>query len=141
MTNRIKTLKTLKRKKETKALSKPDVFREFVLWMALPASLKDKGTQGDFAKKFKVSENTLSDWKQRNDFWDSVGEEWKKWGKQKTTNVIAKFYNKIIREGMSQDFKLWFQFFLGWSEKIEQKIEGGIEIVHKYADDKKKGGK
>ena len=134
MTNRIKTLKTLKRKKETKALSKPDVFREFVLWMALPASPKDKGTQGDFAKKFGVSPDTLSDWKKRPQLWDAIEKELNKWGKEKTTNVIAKFYNKIISEGTTSDFKLWFQFFLGWSEKIEGKVSEDIKIIQTYAE-------
>ena len=139
MTNRIKTSETSKNKRKKKALSKPDVFREFVLWMSLPASPKDKGTQGDFAKRFEVSERTLADWKKRDDFWEAVEKEWKKWGKQKTTNVIAKFYNKIISEGMSPDFKLWFQFFLNWNEKIEEKVSGGLNVIISYADGKRKG--
>jgi hypothetical protein len=49
--------------------------------------------------------------------------EWKKWGFEKTSNVLAKLYQSIIEKGASAEIKLWLQFFLEWQEKITAKIE------------------
>ena len=135
---KMKTPKTPIKKRKKKALSKPDVFKEFVVWMSIPAPLKTLKTQGDFAKQFGVSPDTLSDWKKRPLFWKEVEGEWNRWGREKTGKIINEFYKKILREGTTPDFKLWFQFFLKWSEKIEQKLEGELVIIHKWADKKKK---
>ena len=148
-----KTLKTLKirkkketikrssKPKKTKALSKPNIYGEFVIWMSLPEPFRKPKKQQEFAKKFKVSEQTLSAWKQRDAFWEAVEKEWNKWGKEKTSNVILAFYQKLIGEKTTADFKLWFQYFLGWSEKFEGDISGKVEIVHKYVDGKKNRSK
>jgi len=130
-----KTVKSVK----TKALSKPDVYKEFILWMSIPGPLRDPKTQGEFAKKFAVRQATLSDWKQRKDFWKAVEEEWNKWGREKTSNVMVKFYQKVMKDGMTPDFKLWFQYFLGWNEKIEEKVSGGLNVIISYTDGKRKG--
>ena len=122
------TSKTSKKK----ALTRPDVFKEFVVWISIPEPFRELKKQGEFAKKYEVSEKTLSTWKQRNDFWEAVEVEWRKWGKEKTSNVIAKFYNRIMTEGIPADFKLWLQYFLNWQEKVEAKVGGEITIVHKY---------
>lgn len=123
-----------------KALSKPQIYKEFVIWMALPEPLRALKTQGEFAKKFGVSPDTLSDWKKRDGFWGEVEEEWRHWGKVKTSNVIARFYTKVMGPlSKTSDFKLWLQYFLDWSEKFEGKIDhgGGIRIIHTYPEDKK----
>ena len=127
---------------KNKALSKPKIFKEFVEWMSRPEPLRELKTQGDFSKKFNVSEKTLSTWKQRDDFWKAVEVEWRQWGKIKTSNVMAKFYTKVMGKGTTTaDFKLWLQYFLDWSEKIEGKIDHGgkLEIVQTYP--KVKNGK
>lgn len=144
-----KTLKTLKKKipskqkrvyrktSKKKALTKPDVFKEFILWISPPEPLRKPKTQGQFGKKFKVSEQTLSAWKQRDDFWAEVEKEWKKWGKGKTSNVVFAFYNKLISDKITADFRLWFQYFLGWSEKQEYRHSGSLNLTVEYVEPKK----
>lgn len=61
-------LKSLKKKALTKAVQ----FGEFVDWMATPELLREIKTQQEFSKRFNVSQQTLSDWKQRVDFWAGV---------------------------------------------------------------------
>ena len=134
-------LKTLKRK----ALVNPKKFNEFAKWMAVPEPLRELKTQGEFSERFKVSEQTLSAWKGRDEFWKLVEIEWRHFGRTKTSNVIAKFYNMTMKEGKTSDIKLWLQYFLDWSEKIDSRVahEGGIEIIHTYRnskDDKDKTG-
>jgi DNA-binding transcriptional regulator YiaG len=121
MTEQTQITKTRKTR-TTKALTKPITFDEFVLWMSTFESIRDPKTQEEFAKKFKVSEQTLSAWKKRDDFWNAVEAEWKKWGREKTTNIMQKLYTKIMQEGESSNFKLWFQYFLDWVEKQETKV-------------------
>ena len=122
-----KTSETSKKK----ALTKLDVFKEFIIWVSMPEPLREPKNQQEFAKKFNVSERTLATWKQRDDFWEGVEKEWNKWGREKTSNVIAKFYQQVIKKGMPADFKLWFQYFLGWSEKsrLEHSGEEGKPVV------------
>ncbi len=112
-----KTLQTLQKKPKGKALSKPDVFREFVVWMSIPVPLRKPKTQEEFRKKCKVSRMTLASWKQRDDFWEAVESEWNKWGREKTSNIMLKFYKDILEEKNPSFYKLWFQYFLKWNEK------------------------
>ena len=127
----------LKKSKE-RALSKPVVFKEFVKWMAIPEPMRELKKQQEFAKAFNVAEKTLSAWKQKDNFWKLVEIEWRHFGRTKTANVIAKFYNTTMREGKTSDIKLWLQYFLDWSEKIDSRVqhEGGIEIIHTYRNSK-----
>jgi len=130
-----KTPKTPKKK----ALTKPDVFREFVQWISVFELLREPKTQGEFAKKFGVSPDTLSDWKKRDDFWAEVKKEWKKWGREKTSNVMGRFYKTIMEKGVTPDFKLWFQYFLDWKERQEfdvhaEDIKSLSEAIKKLAE-------
>jgi len=102
--------------------------------MATPEPLRKIKTQAEFAKEFEVSEHTLSKWKQRADFWEEVEKEWNRWGREKTSNVIASFYRKVMQENATTDYKLWFQYFLGWSEKVRGEIGGELKIIHEYVE-------
>ena len=123
---------------KTKALVKPLIFNEFAMWMALPEPMREIKTQGEFAKKFGVHQDTLSDWKKKPEFWKIVEQEWNHFGRTKTANVIAKFYKTTMTEGKTSDIKLWLQYFLDWSEKIDSKVNhsGALKIIHTYRNSK-----
>jgi len=112
-----KTPKTPKKR----ALKRPDIYKEFVVWMSVFEGIREPKTQEEFAKKFGVSQDTLTDWKKRDDFWSAVETEWKKWGREKTTNIMNKLYTTIMQEGESANFRLWFQYLLNWEGKQETK--------------------
>lgn len=127
---------------KSKSLKRPDIFRVFISWMAIPVPLREPKTHTDFAKKFGVCIDTLTDWKKRPEFWPAVEEEWKRWGKEKTSNIIAKFYQKIMKYGFNADFKLWFQYFLNWKGadqivNIQQStlIQGQQKTVGNYLEE------
>ena len=105
-----------------KALKRPDVFNQFALWLSTFEGIREPRTQEEFAKKFGVCIDTLSDWKKRDDLWQAVEQEWKKWGREKTTNVMNTLYTKIMQEGESANIKIWLQYFLDWVEKQETKV-------------------
>ncbi|XOB46640.1 MAG: hypothetical protein ACKKMV_00435 [Candidatus Nealsonbacteria bacterium] len=115
-----KTPKTPKKR----ALKRPDIYKKFVVWMSVFEGIREPKTQEEFAKKFGVSKDTLTDWKKRDDFWNAVETEGKKWGREKTTNIMNKFYATIMQKGESANFRLWFQYFLNWEEKRETKNKG-----------------
>ena len=133
-----KTLQTLPKRRKKKALSKPDVYRKFVVWMSLPGLLKKLKTQEEFRKEYKVSKTTLAFWKGQESFWEDVGKELNKWGREKTSNILAKTYKVIMKEGSPVLIKLWLQFFEKWSEKIEEKVSGGMKIILEYANERPK---
>lgn len=94
-------------------------YSQFIAWMAMSSELRSPKTQGEFAKKFGVGPDTLSDWKKRPGFYESVKKKRKDWCKEKTPEVISSLYKKIQKTGSAQEVKLWFQLFEDWSERIE----------------------
>ena len=88
-------------------------------------------TQKAFAEEFKVDENTLTNWKKKEELWEAVARYMKKWGKSKTPSVLAGFYRKAVSEGDAPRVKLWLQYFEDLEEKSKVKFEGAslIEMV------------
>lgn len=148
-----------KKKKKTKNnipiksdLKRPKEFELFANWMAMSPLLRllsneelkkigvndpeemrllEIKTQKDFAEKFDLGEDTLVDWKQRDDFWELVDNFELKWGRQKTPSVLAGFYRKAISEADAPRVKLWLQYFKRWQpmEKISFDFEKEVKNV------------
>ncbi|MBI2624767.1 MAG: hypothetical protein HYW70_00285 [Candidatus Nealsonbacteria bacterium] len=96
--------------------------------MSLPEPEREPRFQKEFAKIYGVGEDTLTNYKKKRGFWDEIQEQWKEWGKDRTSNVMMKFYESIIRKGSTGDFKLWFEYFLDWAERQELTRKGGRPI-------------
>ena len=81
--------------KDGKELVYPSVYQEFIRFIATLPNFRKLQTQGEFAKHFRVSEDTLSLWKKRDGFWDSVREERKTMMKNDMIpNIIMAVYRK-----------------------------------------------
>ena len=120
--------------------NKPIEYLEFVKFIAVPQVMRELKTQGDFSKKFEVSETTLSEWKARDGFWDDVAKQRRLFFKDKTSNVVASIYRAAL-ESSPADRKLWLQYIEEWSEKqeLEHKGEGLAslsEAIKKLAEKK-----
>lgn len=139
------TKKLKKSKKNTPIdpkLKNPKIFEIFASWIAMSPLLRlltDKElekigvddpaeikllrikTQKDFAKRFKIGADTLSEWKQRDEFWDLVNSFELSWGRQKTPSVLAGFYRKTVKDADAGRVKLWLQYFKKWvpKEKVD----------------------
>ena len=74
-----------KTSKKQKSLSRPDAYREFVVWMASSYHTREPKTQGKLAKLIGVSPDTLSNYKKRGDFWVAVDQ--KKLENMKTISI------------------------------------------------------
>lgn len=104
--------------KELKNLRHVDEYAEFISWVALPYSSRDPKTQVEFSKKFGVGQDTLSEWKQRKGFVESVKKKRCEWGRDRTPEVIQALFKRIVKTGAAAEVKLWFQIIEEWSEKI-----------------------
>jgi len=113
---------TTKKPKDTppKNPYKKGDYKEFVKFYALPSIFREEQfgfkTEQDFAKHFKIGQDTLVDWKKKEEFVKDVDEQLKKWGADKTPEVIAALLKTIEADGKAAEVKLWLQFIKGWKE-------------------------
>lgn len=87
-------------------------------------------TQGDFAKRFKIAEETLSDWNKRMDVdgFDFLAGA-RAWAEKLTKNVVVAHYSKIMRKFDPISADLWYKAISGFSEKREIKHTGKLSIL------------
>jgi hypothetical protein len=99
---------------------------EFIRFTALPRVFREKewgfNLDVDFAKKFNVRPETLCAWKKDPEFWESIRDTLKLWGKDRIPDVLAGMYKKAISEGNATEVKLWLQYFDDWKEKSDVNI-------------------
>ncbi len=127
-TDKIKVKKTKDNLSKTKPRKKPDksksiglnnlkheaVYQLFVEFIAIPREAREDligyTNSGDFAKKYKVSEVTLADWKKRPDFWDKVSQARRLFIKDSILGTaLMALKRTIIRSGKAPEVKLAFQ--------------------------------
>lgn len=82
---------------------------EFVKFYATPRELRELKTHGDFARKFKVSPDTLTDWKNAPGFWDAVRVEIRSRAQDGLAEVIDALRG-AAEEGKAGAAKLWLQY-------------------------------
>lgn len=102
-------------------------YADFVVWIATPKALREPKTQRDLAQQFGVGEDTLSDWKNRPDFWDRVSEERNKWTREKTSDVIHALYKRASEGGGAQEVRLWMELVEGMNSKQ-------VQVIDRYAE-------
>lgn len=93
-------------------------YSDFVAWTALPTELRVPKTQRELAKKFGVGEDTLSEWKRRNGFWEEVTDKRKAWGRERTPDVMLALFKRIQRTGSAPEVRLWLEVVEEWQSKV-----------------------
>ncbi len=107
---------------EKREVKRPDIYREFVLWTAMPYKEKIAlgiETQSQFAEYYKVHLNTTTAWKQRPDFEDRVDAILKMWSIDKTPSVIHAIYSTAVKGNPTSQL-LWLQYFKKFNPKKEE---------------------
>lgn len=98
-------------------------YNEFVRFTAFPKFLRVKEfgikTDAEFGKKYHLSKDTVTDWKRSDEFWDSVTATWKRWGKDRTPDVILGIYRKASMTGDAGAAKLWMEVIEDFKERGE----------------------
>ena len=121
---------------EIKGIRKVGEYLDFVRFIALPMFARRDifgfEIEGDFASKNDLCQDSLTDWKKREDFWDRVGGERKKWAKGKVSEVLAGLYRTAIQDGKAPEVKL----FLQYANEFEEGIK--IEIREELSEEDKK---
>lgn len=90
----------------------------FIDFMATPKEFRDIQNQGEFSKEFKVSENTLTAWKNRQGFWEDVREARRKYIRSEMLGTaIVALKRSILKDGKAPEVKLLFQLADEFEEK------------------------
>lgn len=107
-------------------LKNPEVYQEFIKFIATLPNFRKLQTQGEFSQEFGVGEETLSAWKKRDGFWDDVREERKQSMKDNmVSNILMAVYRKVVKEGSSKEAKLLLEIAGEYEEKkiIDNRIK------------------
>jgi hypothetical protein len=95
--------------------------QQFILFIALPRPLRQTefgyNNDKDFAEKYDVHPATLVEWKKDKNFWIEVTKIWKRWGKDRTPDVIAGLYRRSATEGHGADVLVWMKIIEEFKEK------------------------
>lgn len=136
-----------KKLKKTKKIpdepSRDKEFKLYVLWKSLPPLLRSEliekpalwaktgfgdnpvinellliKNQGEFAKKFGLSPDTLTKWNGLIEKRDMLS-DFRKWAQQLTSNLLMSMYNKGIKYGDPYRVELWLKSIHQWTDKVE----------------------
>lgn len=98
-------------------------FQAAALWMAIPRKERLPETQDQLAKQLKVSPDSISDWKKRDDFWKLVSEHRQRWVKDEISDVVAGLI-KRAKHGSAPEVKLFLQFAGEFTEVSRRELTG-----------------
>ena len=123
------------KKHELQPYRKAD-YKEFVKFSAMPSIYRYEqykfSTEQDFAKHYKLSQDTLTDWKNKESFSKDVDKQLHRWGSDKTPAVIEALFNSILEDGRAAEVKLWLQYIKQWKEGmvIDQNITNDNSLIN-----------
>ena len=137
------------------------IFEIYTIWKSLPPLVRREGvkaidrlgfededlthkllliqTQKDFAKEFKVAENTLTSWNEKLEADDSLYEARKKWVKKLMSNILAAVTKAALEEGDVSRVKFLAQYtgeYVEKSEIINPEITKQTELLRQIAEKK-----
>lgn len=121
-------------KKKGKQIEYKDTYEEFVHWSVLTVkekeALKEPKTQRDFAKKFEIHENTVLDWKKREDYPKLRGDALRAKLAMETPEVLEDMRRRIKKYGSAFEVDLWLAYVEQWDRKqvieMKQPVQFGI---------------
>lgn len=103
---------------DLKNLQLPDIYIAFTQWFAIPKDLRNLKTQKEFAKAYGVSEDTLSKWRQRPNFWKTTETSVKSHFQELISDGLQAMYNKsIIRKGDPRAMTVFLQYVANFNPK------------------------
>ncbi len=122
---------------EVSMLKHPMEYLAFVEWFSLPTMLRDPATQKEFAKQHSVNEDTITDWKKRDGFYEQVSKERRRYFADRTGDVIHALYVHFLKKGGAAEAKLFLQYVNELKEdgdgtlQLSPELSKALEKVHK----------
>jgi len=114
---------------EKRGVYKKADYKVFVKFYAMASIVRQEEygfkTEQDFAKHYELEQDTLTNWKKREEFNNDVDIQLQKWGAGKIPNVLLSLYRTVMRDGKAAEVKLYYQLVKGWKEGMV--LEGTIE--------------
>jgi len=133
-------------------------YRLFLIWRSLPVTLRgisgeqaeEKGvndpelieliqcrTQNDFAKRFGISIDTLTDWKKKEVPAEFKVIDWRYWAKEFTPEVVNHLLEGIRKNQKADAIKLWLQTVDGFVEEtnVNNRANDALDAVAQLIDD------
>lgn len=89
-----------------------------------------KGTDTDFAKKYKITRDTLWKWKQRPELW-ALRDKHLMALKQYTGPILAALARKAMTRGDAFEVQTWLQIVEGYvpKQKKQVEVEGLADLI------------
>ena len=85
-------------------------FLKFAIWYGTPPDFREPENQKEFAETMGVSQDTLVDWKKRQDFHRLVFLSLSNWAKNHIPDVVGGLFAKSLSEKVSaSDVELFFR--------------------------------
>ena len=132
---------------DTTKMSRVPEYLDFIQFMALPRVMREETmgikTQQEFAKKYKLNEWTLVDWKSKPGFWDDVHNYRKQFFGGRAGDVWLALETTCIKEGKGQDVKVYFTLLDQYKEKtqeehkVDPEVKKIIDKMGEFLDDNK----
>ena len=116
-------------------IQNPATYLAFIEFIATPTHLREIQTQQEFAKEFRISEDTLSLWKKRLGFEEDVDDARKRViSFNMLSTALSALHRKIIKEGNAGEVKLLYQI----AGKLEErKVIEDKRPVRELTEEKK----
>lgn len=132
-------------------------YRLFLTWRTLPVTLRGisgedaelRGikdpelleliqlkTHGDFATRFQISMNTLTEWKKQPVPDEFKMIDWRYWAKEFTSEVVHHLLESIREKKKADSIKLWLQTVDGFVEEtsVNNKANDALDAVAELID-------
>ena len=104
-------------------LQNQDVYAVFVDWIATPQRLRQPETQKAFSQRYKIHQNTLTEWKKRPQFFDHVRRRIKTNSLDDLGTVLDAFKRRIIEKPSGSDVKVFLEYMGDFEQRISFKDE------------------
>ena len=127
-----------------------ETYVAFIRWdiLTLAEKKKEKApkTQREFSQKWKIGEDTLSDWRNRADFQKLRSAMFRKKLAADVPEVMADMRKRIKRIGKADEVEVWLAYSEGWDRKHVIEIKPPLEfgegdvrqLIAKLSPDKQK---
>jgi hypothetical protein len=118
--------------KEEREVREKSAYADFIHWSILTdderKAAKEPKTQKGFAIKWQINEDTITNWKKREDYEERRGREFKHKLALEEPKIMESLVKRIHKYGQAMDVELWYALVKGWDKKRILEIKNPVVI-------------